>query len=629
MADVDLIFRQLPLHQPADLVFGESEALPDVEVTLAGTLPPLQAVLVVAPLTEVTLTGTLPGLQAAIEARYNSDTARPLVAQARTDFQPAVGVDAGPRSGWDKTAARGTGADSAWQPAVPVPAGPRTDWRHTVRTRSGVAPRHQEAVPLATAAGSAYQNMLRSLRPALSTTWVPALPRAAEARTDWQERFRDRRPAVRTTWGVARPLHRGAATASGPGLALVRGWRSRYQEAIVPPPGLSVPPVIPPEEPCYTPPAGDAVHLLFADGPGTSDLLFVCENHGPTPGETVVVPIKRVYMVINNVNLLKVDGASLVAIPTYALSMSLDVDSWTWGFSAQVPGELLAQLLPVDGAPVELEASINGAAFRVLAEKLTRTRTFGKNAIQITGRGKSAALAAPYAPIQTFRNTIDRTANQLMEDALTFNGVPIGWTVDWQIEDWLVPAGAWHKQGVYIDALAAIADAAGAYLQPHPTAQVMRVLPRYPFAPWDWATEITPDFELPSAVTTTEGIEWLDKPDYNRVFVSGVSAGVLGQVTRGGTAGDLLAPMVTDALITDTIAARQKGRTILSDTGRQALVNLRLPVLAETGVIVPGKFVRYVDGADVKLGVVRSTQVDKRGDADLWQSIAVETHEEA
>ena len=45
-----------------------------------------------------------------------------------------------------------------------------------------------------------------------------------------------------------------------------------------------------------------------------------------------------------------------------------------------------------------------------------------------------------------------------------------------------------------------------------------------------------------------ESLRWLEKPAYNRVFVSGQDVGVLGQVTRAGTAGDVLAPMVVDPL---------------------------------------------------------------------------------
>jgi hypothetical protein len=65
------------------------------------------------------------------------------------------------------------------------------------------------------------------------------------------------------------------------------------------------------------------------------------------------------------------------------------------------------------------------------------------------------------------------------------------------------------------------------------------------------------------------------------VFVSGQEVGVLAQVSRAGTAGDVFAPMVVDALITQAAAARQRGIAVLADTGRQVELSLRLPVLLD------------------------------------------------
>jgi hypothetical protein len=338
----------------------------------------------------------------------------------------------------------------------------------------------------------------------------------------------------------------------------------------------------------------------------------------------VIVPVKRTYVTINNIALRRVEGD--VAIPTYAFQMALDVDSWTWSWSASVLADALALVQPgSDGEPIEVEALVNGVPYRLYAEGVSSQRQFGQARIAIKGRGKAAMLDAPYAPSLNFGNTQARTGQQLMTDVLMVNGVGIGWAVDWNLTDWLVPGNTWTHQGAYIGAVAAIAQAAGGYVQPHDTAQMLRILPRYPVAPWSWAAEVTPDFELPSDVVAVEGIDWTRKADYNRVFVSGVANGVLGQVTRAGTAGNSVAPMVTDALITHADAARQRGLAILSDTGQQARVTLTLPVLAETGLIKPGQFVRYLDGGQSRLGLVRSTSL-AWSRPKLRQTIAVETH---
>ena len=109
------------------------------------------------------------------------------------------------------------------------------------------------------------------------------------------------------------------------------------------------------------------------------------------------------------------------------------------------------------------------------------------------------------------------------------------------------------------------------------------------------------------------------------MFVSGQDVGVLGQVSRAGTAGDVLDPMVVDALITEAASVRQRGVAVLGDTGQQIEVSLRLPVLAETGIIEPGAFVEYQDGSVTRLGIVRSTQVEA-GMPEVWQTLGVQSH---
>jgi hypothetical protein len=361
-----------------------------------------------------------------------------------------------------------------------------------------------------------------------------------------------------------------------------------------------------------------------ARDPNSLDLILgvdPCTGQLPS-GALVVVPVRSVYVITNNVTLVTSTGVVLVPLK---MSMSIDAESWTWNFGASLPATALAAIEPdVDGNPVELVASVNGVEYRFLVESISRERVFGNSAITIRGRGKTALLDSPYAPVLNYGNTSSRTAAQLMDDVLMLNAVSIGWTVDFGLDDWLVPGNIWTASGSYISALAQIATAGGGYLQPHPTADQIIVRPRYPVAPWNWGTVVA-DISLPSAVTQREAIEWVEKPRYNRVFISGTVGGILGQVTRTGSAGDIVAPMVTDALTTAAAAARQRGVAILGDTGRIANVSLRLPVLAETGVIQPGKFVEYVDGSTTRRGLVRSTSVEISL-PEVWQTIGVETH---
>lgn len=471
------------------------------------------------------------------------------------------------------------------------------------------------------------------------TTWVPPSTLDRERSAPWQQFARRLQPQSAQPWGVARRQDAAARAPWGqfagrPALAAVAVWVRALvsdQQNAVPwaefagRPALVVRPV------WVAPRRADLEQWLpwtrysRALQPGWG---VVTPPGGPPVDEngTVIVPIQRVYMTINNVTLHRVDG--YVPIPAYSFGMSLDVDSWTWGWQATLHADALPLIQPdAGGDPVDILATINGIPYRLLAESYSRQRQFGNTRINVKGRGRAAMLDAPYAPVLNHGNTADRTAQQLMGDVLTLSGVGIGWDVDFGLADWLVPGNVWAHQGSYISALQDIAQAVGGYLQPHDTAQTLRVLHRYPAAPWEWATALTPDYELPSAVVAVEGIDWQRRPTYDRVFVEGVKAGagVRGNVVRTGTAGLLLAPPVVHPLITHADAARQRGIAELGNTGHQAHISLRLPVLEATGVIKPGALVRYVDGADTHLGLVRSTAVEWAMPT-LRQVLTVETH---
>lgn len=332
-----------------------------------------------------------------------------------------------------------------------------------------------------------------------------------------------------------------------------------------------------------------------------------------TPGGLIIVPARRVYYVLNTVTLEKLDETP---IPLDRLSLSLDADSWTWSWSANVPGSSLAL---VQDKP-ELLARVNGAPIRLVVDSISRSRSFGSNWLTVSGRGRAAVLGAPTAASVSRRNVAERTAQQLLDDALTENGVPIGWDLDWQIEDWLVPAGAWSHTGTYIEAALRIAEAGGGYIQGHDTARTLLVLPYYPAAPWDWMST-DPDIQLPEDACVTEGIEWIEKAGYNGVWVTGKRRDF---IRRAGTDGATLAQTVVDDLATNVIMTRQRGLRVLADTGAQANITLKLPVLEEVGIIHPGKLVRYIENGHPRMGISRAVSVEC-GFPEVWQTIKLET----
>jgi len=643
--NVDLLYDR-PAALDADLIFGADYVPPRNDVVVQATLSLPVASIAFIPPTRLEVLAELPGLTVSTlilrpsvplnvgvanlpgvvltgEVRYASRTQRPTVGQTAHVWQQAAQREDGAAQGQQDATAMPAGWGAAWQrgavsahgiahrlPPVLVAALllRRTGQQQATRLHGATGFAHENAMPIAQIRTGVFQNATR-LRDATHFAH--------------QDGDRSKRAGRLALWQNARPLTQRQGSDFHSASRRPVGWRGRYQEAMRPPPGISVWVIPEPPEPprCYTP----SGHLLFAAlAPAGAHLLFFCENHIDQPGgEPVVVPVRRVYFVINNVTLHRLpDG---LPVPVFNLSLSLDAASWTWGFDAQLPAKAEALVAPGSASgPVELVASVNGTAFRVLAENISRERIFGDASIRISGRGRNAVLAAPYAPVMTFSNAETRTARQLMEDVLTLNGISLGWTVDWGLTDWNVPSGVFARQGTWIEALSSIASAVGGYLIPHPSDQSIRVRHRYPVAPWEWSA-VSPDFVLPVDAVARESLRWVEKPAYNRVFVSGQDFGVLGQVSRAGTAGDVLAPMVVDALITEAAAARQRGLAVLADTGQQIEVSLRLPVLAETGIIQPGAFVEYQDGSVTRLGLVRSTQVEA-GMPEVWQTLGVQSH---
>lgn len=603
----------------------EINLVPPAEIDLIGVLPPLTLTAALRPSQPVAITGVLPGLEMVAEVLYETNTSRPTV--SKTDAQHQVankqqgGLQTGQQvarkapEGWEAFWQRVTGGSQNVQHRLPRVLSKRPinfTGRQQDATRSHLDPlfRHQDGTPIWQERVGLYQEA-EGHRLSTFFSHQDGTPRKLDRSTQWQNSTQHHKAGHSGSFQTAKPLS--------------KDWWTLFQDGVPPPPGLTVflPPGEPPPPSCY-----DKDDHLVYQVPFSNDthLVFICDGYvdPEPPVEPIIVPVQRVYIVLNNIALRRTSDNAVV--PAFRFSLSLDVSSWSWGFSASLPATSQALVEPTTG-PVELSAWVNGQEFRVLAEQVGRERAFGQATISISGRGRNAFLDAPYAPVQTFGNTTERTHQQLFDDVLTFNGVPMGWSVDYGLEAWNIPAGVWSHQGTYIGALNALAQAGGAYLIPHPSAQSFKLRHLYPTKPWEWGT-VTPDFVLPADVVSREGLTWKEKPAYNRVYVSGEGQGVLGRVTRQGTAGDLLAPMVTDPLITTAAAARQRGLAVLGDTGKQIEHQLRLPVLQSTGIIQPGAFIEYEDGGSSRIGIVRSTQVDAQM-PDVWQTLGVEVHDYA
>lgn len=360
----------------------------------------------------------------------------------------------------------------------------------------------------------------------------------------------------------------------------------------------------------YEPPPGDAI-VLRMDTPisqvddGDHIRLYFdrmsydlrCKQREPSgwrdpytyvpPVTWPVAPRLEAYVNMNTALLKRVSDNAPVEI--HRMELAADIDSWCWSFTARVPEASLALVMPL-AEPVEVEAEINGYKWVVLVEGWTESAGFGRREYTIRGRSASAMLADPYAPVISGSNTLAATARQLAEEQL----LNTGWTIDWAVVDWLVSAGALsYSNSQALKIIQRIVETPGGRVLCHRTAKQLLTLPRLHSLPWTWAAA-TPDLGISEYVVRRLSREYVPTPACNAVFVSGESQGVLTKVFRAGTAGDIVAAMVTDALITDVDPAREMGRMIIGRGGKWSREGLELflspagslPGLLEIGQLI-------------------------------------------
>ena len=281
---VDLLFDQ-PAATDANLVFGANYIAPRDDVVVLASLPlPVVAIKFIPParaallaelpaLTVTTLLlrpsvpldvagASLPGVVFSGEVRYYSRTQRPTVGQTAHPWQVAAQTEDGSTQGQQDAAATPAGWDTFWRRTLGVPQG----IEHRLPPVLAAAPeqrgaRHQDATRLRDSTWFAHQDATR-FAAARQGLFQNAGPLRDTTRFRHQDGDRTKRAGRVSFWQIARLLTQCQGSDFQSSSPLLKGWLGRYQDAVPPPPGISiwVIPEPPAPQPCYTPSA----HLLFA-----------------------------------------------------------------------------------------------------------------------------------------------------------------------------------------------------------------------------------------------------------------------------------------------------------------------------------------------------------------------------
>jgi hypothetical protein len=344
-------------------------------------------------------------------------------------------------------------------------------------------------------------------------------------------------------------------------------------------------------------------------------------------GRTPCAPLnQRYYLMHNTAALTLFDGTPL---PTVSMTISTDADSWCWALSASLYGiDVDALISPEAPAylPRQVRATINDWTWEFIVDEPRLSRRFGRAEVSISGRSRSAWLAAPFAATASGSNAASLTINQAADAALDLTG----WTIDWtQMPDWTIPARVLTWSGTPIERLRALVAVIDGCLATHRINDQIIARPRYPARPSKWV-DIAPDHSLSNSAIITSQRSDDTQPLYNGVLVSGTTHGCVADCFITGTDGALQAPSISDALLCDAsgVAARARALAILSHSGPGWSVALDTVLYApdavdEPRLIEPGSLV-LLDGV---MSIARSVSITAQwqgGALGVRQSVTVE-----
>lgn len=316
----------------------------------------------------------------------------------------------------------------------------------------------------------------------------------------------------------------------------------------------------------------------------------------------ITPPRRRSYIMQPELRCYRVSDNQEVNI----ISASFSINRSSWAATINLAcGSRGDKDLLFAGGPQLFKLVINGFEFYGLAEQPSLDHQFGQTAWTVEARSSIAALASPHVAPRSYTNATAKGVAALITDELAGTN----WTLDYQMTAFNVPAGAFSYQNkTKMEAIAQVVAAIGGMLYPDGETNTLIVRPRWPVVPWAMASA-TPDIAVHDDVILSYSTRPQVNPLFNKVFVRGEQQGVSCGVRRTGTAGDVIAPDVVDALITDNQAARMRGTAELADSGYKDAITITLPVMATLPPCLPGTLLGVAWQTDIYKATVDSLNI--------------------
>ncbi|MFQ3281903.1 hypothetical protein [Reinekea sp.] len=362
------------------------------------------------------------------------------------------------------------------------------------------------------------------------------------------------------------------------------------------------------------------------------NLPYPVEDNEVPPDPTEPPEIREVYLIMNSLDVRDISTSTPLDIAN--VSISLNIDSLAWKFSADLFGEgSLALVQPDNSGMKDISVTINGHRWVFAIDRYESDERFPTKKYKIGGSSRTQYMAAPFAPTSTHTNALATTANQAAVQALANTGFTLNWTQGGSddLPDWQIPIGALRYQNkTPAQIVAQIVTAAGGVMIPQKDADNWKIRPRYRVAPWHW-NSATPDVSVYAGMIRSRSAKYEPAQEFNACFVSGTELGVSVDVRRQGSGGTQPMPDVYEDLITDPQPAISRGKAEIASTGNKVIETLSIFIpesQAVPGIIEPGQLLKVLHdvSANDYLGLVLSTSISvtQSGGAAVYQNITIE-----
>ncbi|WP_369434218.1 hypothetical protein [Psychromonas sp. MME1] len=317
------------------------------------------------------------------------------------------------------------------------------------------------------------------------------------------------------------------------------------------------------------------------------------------------------------------DGKKTAIHPINA-TLDFDIDSFVWSFNGQLLGKDNLSFLT---HRAKFEINVNGHQLRFTLREFSRAGSFANDAYSFTCVTNSQWLGQPFAALHN--GTVDNPigAWQLVEEKFATEAFTLNRSLT---PEWTLQTDSFsYLNKSPIELALQVAQACGAILQPDKLENIIHVQPRYKTSPWNWhaLTNEECDHVINADYVDTESSNDNTTPQANSVLVSGETHGVITEVVKAGTAGDVRAKDVLSPLSQDHNVNAELARNIIADSGEQEVLGLNIPLLppdSSFGLLLPGEIIRVIYPDKTITGLCLSNSVPIQSITDVSQTVKLE-----